>query len=183
MKASTMELPYEIANSSREVQEHYARMIADGQTPRFAEMAALQQAPGTRGTDRTLMEGRCDGSWLDKLPKRQAQWMLREARSAGISTVGKYYMSGLADSRGHKDPSAWIDSVEDIRRVAKARNLSVQGIVSVEGVPEPPKRVPLNKKLVNEMARSMMAKDASLTKKEAVRAVREKHTPHWHKTA
>jgi hypothetical protein len=156
-------------------------MIADGQTERWSAMCALQQAPATKGMDRTLMEGRYDGSWLDKLPKRQADRMIREAKAAGISTSGKFYMSGLADKRGHLDPMAWIDSTDDIRRVAKVRNLEVTGVVNVKGEPAPPKRVPLNPKLVNTLAKGLMSKDPSLTKRDAVEAVKAKHTPHWHK--
>ena len=51
-------LPHDIQAASREVQEHYLRMIEAGQHPQFAEMCALQQPPGTRGTDRAFMQGR-----------------------------------------------------------------------------------------------------------------------------
>ena len=166
---------------SLEVQKHYLRMIADGQEPRFAEMCALQQPPGTKGMDRTFMEGRMDGSWLDKLPKKQAMRMLREAKADGISTAGKYYMSGLADARGHRDPEAWVDSVDDIRRVARNRNLQVQGVVNIESTPVPPKRVPINPKIVRKLSSQLMAQDKKLSRQEASRIVRERHTPHWAK--
>jgi hypothetical protein len=174
-------LPHDIARASKDIQDHYRKMIADGQSPMFSEMCALQQAPATRGMDRTLMEGRYDGSWLDKLPKKQADRMIREARSAGISTSGRFYMSGLADKRGHLDPMAWIDSTDDIKRVAKVRNLEVNGIVNVTAEPTPPKRIPLNPKIVEKLSKDMMAKDPKLSKRDAVEAVKDKHTPGWHK--
>jgi len=175
------DLPHDIAAAGAAVQAHYRKMIADGQTERWSAMCALQQAPATKGMDRTLMEGRYDGSWLDKLPKRQADRMIREARAAGISTSGRFYMSGLADKRGHLDPLAWIDSTDDIKRVARKRNLEVNGIVNVSAEPTPPKRVPLNPKIVEELSRGMMAKDPKLSKRDAVEAVKDKHTPGWHK--
>jgi hypothetical protein len=176
-----MELPYEIAAASHEVQAHYTKMIEDGQTERFAVMCSLQQAPGTKGLDGTFMEGKYNGQWLDKLPPKQARWMLAEAKAAGISTVGKFYCSGLADKRGHCDGEAWVDSTSDILRVAKKRNLDVQGAVTHKGTPTPPKRVPLNPKLVNKMAGELMRKDPHMSRRDAVETVKSRHTPHWAK--
>jgi hypothetical protein len=175
------DLPYEIKSAPKDVQDHYRKVLAMGHGERWAEMVALQQAPATRGMDRSLMEGRYDGSWLDKLPKRQADRIIREAKSAGISTSGRFYMSGLADKRGHLDPMAWIDSTADIKKVAKIRNLEVNGIVNVKAEPTPPKRTPLNPKLVEKLSKDMMAIDSKLSKRDAVEAVKSKHTPHWHK--
>jgi hypothetical protein len=90
-------------------------------------------------------------------------------------------MSGLADKRGHLDPMAWIDSTADIKKVAKIRNLEVNGIVNVKAEPTPPKRTPLNPKLVEKLSKDMMAIDSKLSKRDAVEAVKSKHTPHWHK--
>jgi hypothetical protein len=176
-----MELPYEIAASSHEVQAHYMKMIADGQTERFALMCSLCQAPGTKGLDGSFMEGKHNGQWLDQLPTRQAKWMLAEAKAAGISTTGKFYCSGIADKRGHQDPRAWVDSTADVLRVAKDRNLDVQGSVTHRATPTPPKRIPLNPKLVKKMAGELMRKDPKMSKRDAVEAVKARHTPHWAK--
>lgn len=157
-------------------------MIEAGQHPRFAEMCALQQAPGTKGTDRALMEGRLDGNWVAEMGAHQAGWVMRETRAAGINTNGKYYMSGLADKRGHLDPEAWVDSVSDIRRVAKKRNLNVQGIVNIEAHEEPPKKsLGLSKEVTTELAEKMLKQNPKLKASEAIEAVKEKHTPHWKK--
>ena len=173
------QLPFDIQRASREVREHYIRMVNAGQSPRFAEMCALQQPPGTQGTDRAFMQGRLDGNWMDGIPARQAKKMAKEAKAAGINIAGKYYMGGLADRRGHMDPSAWVDSVSDIKRVAKARNLNVSGIVTVEGHEVEPVRTALNPKIVNKLAKSAMAENPKLTRQEAVRQVKEKHCPAW----
>jgi hypothetical protein len=123
------EVPYHIRAAGNAAAQHYLRMLEDGQTPRFAEMCALQCPPGVKGTDRAVMQGRLNGEWLDQMPKHQAQRILAEAKLAGISTEGKYYQSGLADKRGPADPAAWIDSAADIKKVAQVRNLHVTGIV------------------------------------------------------
>jgi hypothetical protein len=176
---SDIQLPFDIQRASMEVREHYIRMVNAGQSPRFAEMCALQQPPGTQGTDRAFMQGRLDGNWMDGLPPRMAKKMAREAKAAGINVNGKYYLGGLADKRGHMDPSAWVDSVGDIKRVAKARNLNVSGICNVEGHEVEPVRAALNPKIVNKLAKQAMASDPKLTRQEAVRQVKEKHSPSW----
>jgi hypothetical protein len=179
-----MELSFEIARASHEAQEHYRKLIADGQSPRFAEMCALQAAPAVHGTNDNWMRGRRDGNWMDSLPKKQAQWMLREAKAAGIDPTGKYYMSGIADSRAHLDPEAWVSGKDDVLRVAKKRRLEVKGQINYtppEGV-EPPKRTKgLNPKLVKELAKREAASEPGLSRQAAEQRIREKHTPHWHR--
>lgn len=172
------ELPYDIANAPHEVQEHYLRMIADGQHPQFAEMCALKQPPGTKGTDRAFMEGRLHGNWMDVMPKKVANAMLREAALAGINTTGKFFMGGIADKRGYKDPEAWVDSASDVLRVAKKRDLEVHGIV--EYVPPqkgPPKEVDINPRILREHVREEMKKNPKLKRGEAIEKVKDRIVP------
>ena len=178
-----MSLPYEIEQASKEVRDHYLRMIADGQTERWAAMCALQQAPGTKAADRTFMEGRYSGNWLDELPKKQAARIVREAKACGINTSGKFYMSGLADKRGHMDPMAWVDSVDDVKKVARARNLNVQGIVDIKASEERPKNIDLNPRIAKELAKKEVSKSPGLSMGDALAKVREKHAPRWKKKA
>jgi hypothetical protein len=174
-----IELPYEIASASIEVREHYLKVLNMGYGERWAAMVALQQPPGTQGTDRAFMQGRLDGNWMDGLPPRMAKKMAREAKAAGINVSGKYYLGGLADKRGHMDPGAWVDSVSDIKRVAKSRNLNVSGIVNVQGHEVEPVKPALNSKIVNKLATQAMASNPKLTRQEAVRQVKDKHAPAW----
>lgn len=173
------DLPFEIKRAPKHVQDHYLQVLAMGYGERWALMAALQQPPGTKGTDRTFMHGRLNGEWLGELPEKQAKYILREAKAAGIDVVGKVYCSGLADKRGWCDPAAWVDSVSDIQKVAQARNMNVQGMVNVKAREVEAKRVDLNPKIVARLAKDAMAKDPKLTKGEAVALVKEKHTPRW----
>jgi len=167
-----MELPFEIASAPGHVQDHYRKMIADGQSVAFALMCSLQQPPGTRGSDRA------------DLPKRQANWMVKEAKAAGINPSGKFYLSGIADKRGHLDPEAWVDSVADVKRVAKKRNLSVQGMVNVQSSEVPRKSEILNPKIEQELAKKELSKHPRLSMDDAVERVRKRHAPRWkHKSA
>lgn len=143
-----MEIPKEVLRLGREACATYERALPHGE--RWAVMCATQTPPGTRGSDRAFMEGRLNQQWLDDMPKKQANTILREARAAGINVTGKVYMGGLADQRAHRDPMAWVDSTADIKRVARARNLTVEGAVSHHGTPVPPKRTVLNERIIQE---------------------------------
>jgi hypothetical protein len=154
MTTSIEELPWDIKAAPTDVQAHYRRMIAAGVQPRAAEMFALQQPPGVKGTDRTLMQGRYNNEQFDQMPPDQAKKMLADARKAGINPNGKYYCSGLADKRGAADPGAWIDSVAEVKKVAAMRNLTVTGAVQHQGIPQPrPESQPLSQRLTREMMR------------------------------
>lgn len=175
-----MTLPYEIAKAPEHVQSHYRRMIRDGQTEAFALMCSLQQPPGTKGTDRALMEGRMDGSWLNSLPKRQADRMIREAKKAGISTSGKYYMSGLADKRGHCDPAAWVDTTGDVMRVAEARNYEVNGAVTRKArETPPPKAREISESILSEHVAAERKKDPKAKREDLVERVKNRIVPRW----
>lgn len=164
-------LPLEISLARPEVQEHYRRMIREGQTPAWAEMCALQQPPGANGTDREWMQGRNNGEWLNAMPKRQADFLTKEAKEAGIDISGKFYMSGLADKRGWTDPEAWVSGRDDVLRVAKKRNLNVTGQVNHKAVDAPPpKEVALNDRIVKRIQ-----KKTGQTREQVI----EKHAPHW----
>lgn len=175
-----MRVPQSVLNAGEEAVALYRRSIASGATPQFAEMVALQQPPGTRGTDRAFMEGRNAGEWLNSMPKRQADRMVREARQAGINTSGRFYMGGLADKRGHRDPEAWVDGAGDVLRVAQKRNLEVHGIVDyVPPQREPPKEVDINPSILREHVRKEMKANPKLSKGEAAEKVKERIVPHW----
>jgi hypothetical protein len=143
-----MQVPQEVSDLGSDAVETYTRALPYGE--RWALMVATQTPPGTRGTDRAFMEGRLNDQWLDDMPKRQAQRILREARSAGINPNGKTYVGGLADLRAHRDPEAWVDSTADVLRVAKKRNLTVEGIVSHKGTQIPQKPPALSERIIRD---------------------------------
>jgi len=178
-----MMMPISIALAEKEIQDHYVRMIKDGQTPAFAEMCALGVPPGTKGTDRAFQQGRLDGNWMDDMPVHQAQRMVREAKAAGISIAGKQYVSGLADKRGHMDPMAWVSDTSDVKKVAQARNLTVTGAVNHQGHEQAPDRKKISKRLEGKLVQEEMAKNPRLGRAEAGEVVKDKYVPKWKKKA
>jgi hypothetical protein len=92
-----MQIPQQISDRGREAVEVYKNALQYGE--RFAEMCALQIAPGTKGSDRAFMQGRMNNQQLDDMPAESAKWMIKEAKAAGINISGKYYCGGLADKR------------------------------------------------------------------------------------
>jgi hypothetical protein len=146
-----MDIPPEVTEAGREAVATYRRALPYGE--RWALMCALQAPPGTHGTDRAFMEGRYANQQLDAVPERQAKWLAKEARQAGISISGKYYCGGIADSRGWRDPEAWVSGVDDVRRVAKKRNLHVEGAVRHQAVELPPQRTVLAESIIKEEIR------------------------------
>ena len=148
--------PLEVRQAGQQAVAMYESLLGQGYGHKWAEMCALQQPPGVKGTDRMFMERRANQEWLDDMPPDMARKILREAKAAGISTSGKFYMSGLADKRGHKDPDAWVDSIADVKKVAQKRNLTVTGAVEHQGTPVPP---PKTKPLSERLTREMMAKE------------------------
>ena len=160
-------VPVSVSDAGKEAVSIYLASLASGATERFAEMVALQTPPGTRGSERAFMENRLNNQQFDDMPARQANWLLREARAAGINPTGKVYIGGLADSRAHRDPEAWVSGVDDVRRVAQKRNLHVEGAVKHEGHAVPPKRRALSERAIREA----MARHPKMSREEVI----EKH--------
>jgi hypothetical protein len=138
-------------------------------------MVATQTPPGTKGTDRAFLEGRQNNQQLDELPKLQAQYMVREARQAGISIAGKQYVAGLADRRGWKDPAAWVSSNDDVLRVARKRRLNVTGSVNYEPAPEPKRPTVLSESIIRDEMRKALRKNPRANKGELREKIIDKH--------
>jgi len=168
-----MEIPSRISDRGREVVEVYKRALPHGE--KWAEMCALQIAPGTRGSDRAFMEGRMNNQQLDEMPAQSAKWMAKEAREAGINISGKYYCGGLADTRRWRDPEAWVSSKDDIMRVARKRRLAVSGTVNYDPGPAEPKRKLINENIVAEEVRKELRKNPRAKPGEVRERVIDKH--------
>lgn len=151
-------VPANIRSLGKDASEMYARLRSEGLSHNWCEMVVFRQPPGVKGGDRAFMEGRYNNQQFDKMPKDHAENIITLARRAGINVSGKYYCSGLADSRGVQDPEAWVDGSGDVLRVARKRNLTVEGAVSHRGVPEAPKRKALSERLTRELVREERSK-------------------------
>lgn len=177
-----MNIPsYELERIEREcreagVLEEYRAIVAKGTPPRAAAMYALQSPAGTRNTDRAFCQGQ--RAKMENMTPNVAKMLHQKARRAGINTSGKYYMSGLGR---HTDPAAWVSCAEDVLTVAKAKNLTLEGVLNRKGIDKEvaPKPNPgVAPDIVNELARKQLAKDPSLrarcqTSKRARQELRE----------
>lgn len=170
-----MPVPQEVSDLGLEAIETYERALPYGE--RWALMVATQTPPGTRGTDRAFMEGRLNDQWLDDMPRRQAERILSDARAVGINPNGKTYVGGLADKRAHQDPEAWVDSTADVLRVAKKRNLTVEGIVNHKGTQIPQKPPALNERIIREDMRYYKKLHPGKSKDELRQMIISKHAP------
>jgi hypothetical protein len=116
--------------------DHYLTCRDNGCSRSMALMLATRSFPGIR-TDSIFNEGRFSGQdqFID-CPAKGA-WLRRQAEEAGVSTTGKYYLSGLAEYPG--DPTAWVDSMSDVRRVAREKNLAIrEGYLTQKAVEREP---------------------------------------------
>jgi hypothetical protein len=177
-----MDLPYELVGASAEAQRHYRKMVASGQSERFAVMCALQQPPGSSQTEKAFLEGRQNGEWLDKLPKRQAERMLRMARESGVNPTGKVYFGGIADKRGPADPEAWVSDASDVKRVAEKRGLDVDGAVKHRSSGRPIKKsVDIAPDILKRETAYELKKNPGMTKREAREKAKSRIVPYWKK--
>lgn len=169
----SMDIPFSVRERGREAVETYQRALPHGE--RWAEMVALQCPPGTKGTERAFLQGRNNMEQFDSLPKRQAQYVLRDARRAGINPSGKVYCAGLADHRGWKDPAAWVSSNDDVLKVAKARRLAVSGSVNYDPGPAPVKPKLLSERIIKDEMRKELRKNPKANKGELREKIIDKH--------
>lgn len=168
-----MEIPRNIKDAGCEAVETYRRALPYGE--RWAEMCALQVAPGTSGSDRAFMQGRYNNQQLDEMPKLSAQWMKKEAEAAGINISGKYYCGGLADKRGWRDPEAWVSSSDDVMRVAKKRRLQVRGALNYDPGVQPAKRTVMNEAIVRREVAKELKRNPGAKAGEVRERILEKH--------
>lgn len=168
-----MQIPQQISDRGREAIETYRKALPYGE--KFAEMCALQIAPGTKGSDRAFMQGRMNNQQLDEMPVESAKWMVKEAKEAGINISGKYYVGGLADKRRWRDPEAWVSSNDDILRVAQKRRRAVSGTVNYDPGPAAPKRKLINERIVAEEVRKELRKNPGAKAGEVRERVIDKH--------
>lgn len=154
-------IEHEIIRYDDETQDRYYDMVASGQNPRFALMAACQQAPGTRHTNRTFCASR-DRYMRDTMKPKMRDKYLKQAKKAGISTTGKYYVGGLGRPT---DPAAWVSSVDDAKSVCKKKNLTANGLVEHQGTPMPPQKTRLAPDIRDRILQEKMARDPALAAK------------------
>lgn len=168
-----MHIPYEVRSLGRDAIATYEKALPYGE--RWAIMVATQTPPGTKGTERAFLEGRQNMEQFDSMPKLQANYVLREAKQAGINPNGKVYCAGLADSRGWRDPAAWVSSNDDVLKVARKRRLAVSGSVNYDPGPGAPKRKVLSESIIRDEIRKEKRRNPNAKVGELREKIIEKH--------
>ena len=159
-------------------QEIYDAAIANGASPKFAEMLALQQPPGTKGTDTAWMAGR----HADPVPgatDMQKRWYLARAKRAGIPTAGKVFMSQLGSA---ENPEAWVGGLDDLKAVAKKNNLGIRindETVVKQGELVAPKPVPLAESIIKRRMKEHLAEKPDQDKRQLREKIIHEHAPKW----
>lgn len=161
-KQQLEQIEYEVLQYGDYVKARYYEMVANGQNPRFALMCAVQQAPGTRLSDRTFNAERHEIMSTMK-PKQRAKY-LQLAKKAGISTQGKYYVGALGRPT---DPMAWVSTVDEAKHVCKVKNLTASGLVENKGTPQEYKKTRMAKDVQERLAQEAVKGDAAKARRYA----------------
>lgn len=127
-------MPASVISSNPHVQAHYEQCLKNGCSPKLAEALAFQQGPAMR-TDATFMQGECNGKQFAKDPATGNR-LKKIAKKAGVSVVGKKYMSSLARFPG--DPEAWVSSRGEVEKVVRKRGWGCTGSVNVQARQDEP---------------------------------------------
>lgn len=159
----------------------YEQILANGETQEWAAMCALKQPSGSRNTDRAFCQGAA--RQMSMMAPVNRDEVLARAAKAGIKTQGKFYKGSLGRP---DDPAAWVSSADDVLAVAKAKNLSIEGVIKHNApiIEKKPKRVRLAPDLVRQGVTRVLrsepdtaakVKENPKTLREIVERVIDKH--------
>lgn len=117
-----IDLPIGMMDQPQHVIDRFLKMVANGESPRLAEMLAVRKGPAL-DTDTAHFVGIPP---MEKtLGYNQAKKVREQARKAGISiSDSSFYNGTIADERGGGDPNAWLlagDGKDKFKRVIRER--------------------------------------------------------------
>lgn len=152
----------------------YLKLREEGAEHVWALMSACRRAPALRNSEQSFFKS--NRQKMEQMGSEALQRKLAAARKAGISTQGKFHMSGLGPA---SDPGAWVSGMDDVLAVCKARNLNCEGAVNHKARPVERKKVKLSERLTREMEQKYLAEDPALAERckknpKARRELREK---------
>jgi hypothetical protein len=129
-------VPNEVLDHSYEAVEIWMKAIANGESPRFAEMVALRCPPGLKGTDSQNFHGTANDPFPN-MPTSLKKYYADYFRKQGVDFNGKVYKMGLVRKGfgGLKpDPQALVGSTSDVRDVLRRNNWAADGMVKEQSV-------------------------------------------------
>lgn len=162
------------------VQQHYESMRSKGESHNMAEMCAMRQASGTRGSERAIMFD-VQNHGMNGWPEAMKQHRLQQAVKAGINPTGKVYMPNLGRHGVSNDPNCWVSDTGDVIRALKARGDGCEqlGVKPATYMPRKP-AVRLSEKLIKEKVLDRMhgltpAEARKIDRKKLREEIIEKH--------
>lgn len=161
-----------VKRHGRKATEDFLNMVADGQTVKMAEMLATRKAPSLGINDQTYMKNK-PHNLLDQFGGSEIllnAWnQAYRARTGEDIPDDAFIFRGLANSIG--DPAAVLshkNSLSDIQKVMKLRNVRVEGDWDLEPVSAPPvvQETRMAPDLIKEYVDEYIAEDPSLAMKD-----------------
>jgi hypothetical protein len=152
-------------SEDRDVQRRYEELCLGGMAPKLAECLATRSWPGFNGTNRAFNRGRANGNQFENCPGL-GNYYRRIAEAQGVSTNGHYYCHGLGRYPG--DPRAWVQDTSDVLRIARERNLNIDGIVTHRADPvTPTPDVPLAEDIWERATQDLLAENPDMRYEDA----------------
>jgi hypothetical protein len=118
------DLPIGMMDQPPEVIRKFRQLVANGESPRLAEMFAMRQGPRLETATTNAIDLKPsrnnEGVGFQRMQKIRA-----DAKKAGIPvTDDSFYNGSIADERGAADPDAWVhpgEGRDKLRRVVRER--------------------------------------------------------------
>jgi hypothetical protein len=161
-----------LLNYSETVAAFYFSLIEAGKSPVLAEMLATRRAP-TAGMASDRQFNSSYRRSMSGLSQEHRDAIQRIAARAGISTEGKYYVSGIGR---YDDPLAWVSTNDDVRAACKAKGHSAHGPgIDYECEAAEPVKKPLHESIASRFEQKLLQdpKVAEKVKRGGTKARRE----------
>jgi len=139
----------------------YLHLRDQGVEHRWASMTACRRGAMMTRSDRAFNQHYRQN--MENMAGTFQDQVFEQARAAGISTQGKYYVSGLGR---YDDPGAWVSTTDDVLTVCRERNYTATGGVAYGGHDTgPPDPIPLADDLIQESIQEELARDPALAER------------------
>lgn len=138
----------------------YDQLVKNGNSPNMAAMLASQQAPGVWNTEATF--NKRENERMGSLDGDHVEEIVKIARRAGINTQGKTYNGQLGT---YSDPGAWVSGKDDVKATAIRKEMTIDGMVKVDGYRGPKKKKRLADDIVDKLEGDARKRDRKLDEK------------------
>lgn len=177
-----METPqYPQVSSNPFVQLFYEELRKRGESHNMADVLAHQRPPATPySNSERAFSNEFASDPVPFIPDNLKGAVMQAVHEkTGVNVSNKVYCGKLADTRGPLDPEAWVGSADDVRRVARNRNLTVTGAINVQGTIRQTPPVPLAEDIIERHVNMELKATPKADKRELREKVLATHAPKW----